>query len=83
MRQSVEGSTIILVAHDVDEAAFLADRIVVFMRRPARILAEVGFRARLGAEGTLELRGGTDFFALRNELLALVRSTADAEEGGA
>ncbi|MCX7645909.1 MAG: ABC transporter ATP-binding protein [Rhodobacteraceae bacterium] len=81
--QREEGRTVIFVTHDVEEAAFLADRVIVFTRRPARILAEVDVTARLGPESTLELRGSAEFFALRNELLALVRSTDEEEEATA
>ncbi len=81
--QQEEGKTVIFVTHDVEEAAFLADRVIVFTRRPARILAEVDVTARLGAKRTLELREGVEFFALRNELLHYVRSTAAEEEGAA
>jgi hypothetical protein len=55
--------------------------VIVFTRRPARILAEVDVSGRLGMERTLELRESAQFFALRNELLHHVRSTAAEEEG--
>lgn len=77
--QQEDARTIIFVTHDVDEAAFLADRVIVFTRRPARILAEVDVAARFGKVRTLEARDGEDFFALRKELLAHVRSTAEEE----
>lgn len=78
--QGEEGKTVIFVTHDVEEAAFLADRVIVFTRRPARILAEIDVTARLGRDRPLALREGVEFFALRNELLHLVRSTATEEE---
>jgi NitT/TauT family transport system ATP-binding protein len=78
--QLEERKTVVFVTHDVEEAAFLADRVIVFTRRPARILAEVGVTARLGTVRTLELRESPEFFALRNELLHLVRSTASEDE---
>ena len=80
--QREERKTVIFVTHDVEEAAFLADRVIVFSRRPARILAEVDVTARLGPESPLSLRDSPEFFALRTELLALVRST-DVEEEAA
>jgi NitT/TauT family transport system ATP-binding protein len=78
--QLEEGKTVVFVTHDVEEAAFLADRVIVFTRRPARILAEVDVTARLGPARTLELRESPEFFALRNELLHHIRSTAAEEE---
>jgi NitT/TauT family transport system ATP-binding protein len=78
--QLEERKTVVFVTHDVEEAAFLADRVIVFTRRPARILAEVDVTARLGPARTLELRESPEFFTLRNELLHLVRSTAAEEE---
>ena len=78
--QLEEKKTVIFVTHDVEEAAFLADRVIVFTRRPARILEEVDVTTRLGPTRSLEMREGAEFFALRNELLHLVRSTAPQEE---
>jgi NitT/TauT family transport system ATP-binding protein len=73
--QGEEAKTIIFVTHDVEEAVFLADRIIVFSRRPARIIADVDVNAQLGANRSLELRDSSEFFELRTKMLHLIRST--------
>jgi NitT/TauT family transport system ATP-binding protein len=35
------GFSVLLVTHDVEEALFLAHRVLVFSQRPARIVAEI------------------------------------------
>ncbi len=77
--QRRDTKTIVFVTHDVEEAVFLADRVVVFSKRPASIMAEIDVAARLGEERTLAMRDGADFFALRNEVLRLVRASAGDE----
>lgn len=79
--QREEKRTVIFVTHDVEEAAFLADRVIVFTQRPASVLAEVSITDRIGTDRTLALRDSVEFFELRNELLALVRATATEEAG--
>ena len=81
--QLEERKTVIFVTHDVEEAAFLADRVIVFTRRPARLMARVDVTARIGSDRTLDIREGADFFALRNELLHHIRATASPEEDAA
>ena len=57
----------------MEEAVFLADRIIVFSARPARLLADVDVTATLGAERSLDIREGRDFFDLRNQVLHMIR----------
>jgi NitT/TauT family transport system ATP-binding protein len=78
--QRQDAKTIIFVTHDVDEAVFLADRIIVFSKRPARMLQEVDVAAELGADRTLELRDSEHFFKLRTRVLKFVRAAAGNEE---
>jgi NitT/TauT family transport system ATP-binding protein len=74
--QQADAKTIIFVTHDVDEAVFLADRIVVFSKRPARVREEVDIAAELGPDRTIELRDSERFFKLRTRVLHSVRAAA-------
>ncbi len=77
--QRQDAKTVIFVTHDVDEAVFLADRIIVFSKRPARMLEEVDIASELGPERTLELRDSEHFFKLRTQILKFVRAAAGHE----
>lgn len=76
--QRKEEKTVIFVTHDVEEAVFLADRIILFSARPARVLRDIDVAAVLGPERPLEAREGEAFFRLRNEVLHMIRN----ETGG-
>jgi NitT/TauT family transport system ATP-binding protein len=78
--QRRDAKTIVFVTHDVDEAVFLADRVIVFSKRPARVMADIDITERLGAERPLELRDSPEFFQLRNGVLRLLREAAGDEE---
>jgi NitT/TauT family transport system ATP-binding protein len=71
--QRAERKTVIFVTHDVDEAVFLADRVIVFSARPARVLRDVRVADLLPAERTLDLQESPVFRQLRQEILALIR----------
>ena len=72
--QTREEKTIIFVTHDVEEAVFLADRIILFSARPATVLRDIDVTALLGRERQLETREGEAFFRLRNDILHLIRT---------
>ena len=62
--------TVIFVTHDVDEALFLADRIIVFSKKPTRILDTL----EIGAPRMRDVENDSEIQALRRRLLHLLRS---------
>ena len=71
-----ETGTVLMVTHDIEEALFLADRIIVLSARPGRILesVQVGFaRPR-----RTELRVTPEFIALKARISGLLRQQVPA-----
>lgn len=67
-------TTVIFVTHDIEEALFLGERIVMLSRQPARIVADIDVpveRPRTD-ESTLD----TSFIALKRQCLSLLREAA-------
>lgn len=74
--QAREKKTIVFVTHDVEEAVFLADRIILFSARPATVLRDLDVTLILGKARNIEIRESDAFFKLRNEILHLIRTVA-------
>ncbi|MCD9026281.1 ABC transporter ATP-binding protein [Cohnella sp. NL03-T5] len=66
-----EKTTVLFITHDIDEAIFLSQRIVVMGAGPGRILKE--YPVTLPAERTSEVREHPEFLKLRRELTALLK----------
>jgi NitT/TauT family transport system ATP-binding protein len=67
-----EGRTILFITHDVDEAIFLSDRVLVMSARPGHIRAE--FPIPLQRPRGFELLTSDAFTELKREILALIYS---------
>lgn len=70
-------TTVIFVTHDIDEALFLADRVLVMSARPGRFIEDLRLdfpRPRLP-----ELLTSTEFSLLKRHCLALLRSEQEVE----
>jgi NitT/TauT family transport system ATP-binding protein len=65
------GTTVLMVTHDVEEAVFLGQRVVVFASNPGRVAAEIPIE--LPADRDLLLKREADFLKLRAEVDDLVR----------
>jgi NitT/TauT family transport system ATP-binding protein len=75
-------TTILFVTHDVDEAVFLSDRILVMSPRPGRIRAEL--RVELPFPRTLEQKLAPEFLALKRQIVDMLhegRDTTGARRG--
>ncbi|MEW6156573.1 MAG: ABC transporter ATP-binding protein, partial [Verrucomicrobiota bacterium] len=59
--------TTVFVSHNVDEAIFLGDRVVVLSARPAKVVADI--KIPFGNERSLSLLSSEEFFVLRNKVL--------------
>ena len=72
--------TILFITHAVDEAAFLADRCIVFSRRPGRIKAVVDIDIPREERVWATLVSDTRFTAARDRILGLVREEVGEDE---
>ena len=63
-----QNMTIVLTTHDIDEAVFVADRILLLTNRPARVRRE--FLVNLPRPRSFEARTSPAFIEIRNTILA-------------
>jgi NitT/TauT family transport system ATP-binding protein len=61
--------TTIFVSHDIDEAIFLADKVVILSSRPAKIKGIININ--LARPRSLDILSSKEFFEYRNEILKL------------
>ncbi len=73
--------TIVLVTHDVDEAVFMADRVVMLNRRPATV-SRVRVVAVPRPRDPITTREEAHFLALRHELMTELLTPPAAGPGG-
>jgi NitT/TauT family transport system ATP-binding protein len=65
------GKTAVFITHQIDEAIFLADRVVVFSARPAKVKDVVA--VNLPARRTLETKLDPQFRALQDHIWRLIQ----------
>jgi NitT/TauT family transport system ATP-binding protein len=64
-------STIVFVTHDIDEAVFLGDRVIVLTRGPGRVQAEIAVDLPRPRD-QIETRASSRFVELRSEVARLI-----------
>jgi NitT/TauT family transport system ATP-binding protein len=65
------GNTVVFVTHDIDEAVFLSDRIVVMSASPGRIIADI--KVNLPRPREQSLLTSPEFMQLKRQCLDLIR----------
>lgn len=66
-----EKTTVLFITHDIDEAIFLSQRIVVMGAGPGRILKT--YEVKLPARRSPEVREHPEFLALKREIVQLLK----------
>lgn len=75
-----ERKTVLLVTHDVDEAVYLSERVVVMSKRPGRVVEE--FKIAVDRDGGREATVLSEAFTrLRNEVWLSVRRQVGGASG--
>ena len=80
--QREQGSTILVVTHDIDESVYLSDRVLVLSKSPASIVADLP--VDLPAErDQITTRESAEFVTLRGEVARLLHGGNPAEAADA
>jgi NitT/TauT family transport system ATP-binding protein len=78
--QRHERTTVLFVTHDVEEAIYLSSRVLVFSRRPGRVMREVAVPFGPEAGRTLDLKVTSEFVRLKRELFELLHRGGPASD---
>jgi NitT/TauT family transport system ATP-binding protein len=70
------GKTVVFVTHDIEEAVYLGDRVVVLTARPARVKEEV--EIALPRPRDLDIKKSAQCHEYRNYIWDLIRSESQA-----
>ena len=74
--------TCLLVTHDVDEAVYMADRVIVLSRRPTRVVEDIPV-GLAKPRNQLETREDKQFLAARHHVFDLIRGMKTGLPAGA
>jgi ABC-type nitrate/sulfonate/bicarbonate transport system ATPase subunit len=67
---SRDGRTVVFVTHDIDEAIFLADRVLIMSHRPGRIRLELA--VPLPRPRSYAIQATPEFAALKRQVLDII-----------
>jgi NitT/TauT family transport system ATP-binding protein len=76
------GMTVVFVTHDIDEAVYVGDRIIVLSKSPCVVVRDIKVELG-GARDQVSTRSDPLFTELRTEVLRLVMNRGEPEVGSA
>jgi NitT/TauT family transport system ATP-binding protein len=71
---NLEKATIVFVTHDVEEAIYLGQRVVLLAPRPGRI--DTIYKVPFGADRQQDLKHTREFLDMKREILDRIRETS-------
>ncbi len=77
---SAHAKTVVYVTHDIEEAVFMGDRVLVMSGQPGRIVVELS--VPFGRPRSASIRGQPEFVGLRDRIWSLVRGEVMKVLGG-
>jgi ABC-type nitrate/sulfonate/bicarbonate transport system ATPase subunit len=69
-----EAKTVVFVTHSIEEAIYLADRVVVLSPRPARICTDI--EVPFGRPRSEDIKGDPEFVRIRHDIWQLLKSAS-------
>ncbi|HEX4336051.1 MAG TPA: ABC transporter ATP-binding protein [Polyangiaceae bacterium] len=76
-----EGTTVLFVTHDVEEAIYLSTRVLVFSSRPGRLIRDFEVPFGASSERRPELKLSAEFTEWKRELFGLLHPGTASHEG--
>jgi NitT/TauT family transport system ATP-binding protein len=74
---AADAKTVVFITHDIEEAVFLADRVIVMSARPGRIIADIPVTAPRPRGDAW--RAAPEFADLKGRIWALLQGSSDAD----
>jgi len=71
---ALEGCTVLFVTHDVEEAIYLGQRVVLMAPRPGRM--DSTYKVPLPDTRTVEMKHSAEFLALKSRIVERIRDTS-------